>query len=365
MRPGQNKRMRGRPTNNRRGPNPLTRSYESNGPDVKIRGNAHHVAEKYLQLARDAHTGGDPVAAENYLQHAEHYFRLIAAAHAAQALAQSGQQRPPGEDEDGMDDDGDFDALSDRFASPAERQNAYPQQPQQGFNRNRTFRANAPQPFGDRPYEADRQGGNDRGGFAPRQDRQRATDFRIEVRDRIARSKSAMRVTATIDRGATIVPRDFRPYRDPQPAARGGRRGGGARGPSVLHNEPEAQQRGFACGRSVGRYVGFARPDRDAGGCSVRVRTLVGGECFSGAGSPSSDAVALRVWRSEFRRRRAARCRSGTRRRHAGQGIAVGARAGSLAEGRRGSCRASELPRALPRIRGRWNRRQGYGFRPG
>src|SRR5438445_203242 len=78
MRPGQNKRMRGRPNNNRRGPNPLTRSYESNGPDVKIRGNAHHVAEKYLQLARDAHTGGDPVAAENYLQHAEHYFRLIA-----------------------------------------------------------------------------------------------------------------------------------------------------------------------------------------------------------------------------------------------------------------------------------------------
>src|SRR5476649_2289778 len=104
MRPGQNKRMRGRPTNNRRGPNPLTRSYESNGPDVKIRGNAHHVAEKYLQLARDAHTGGDPVAAENYLQHAEHYYRLIAAAQAAQLLAQSG--RPPGEsDADDEDDD--------------------------------------------------------------------------------------------------------------------------------------------------------------------------------------------------------------------------------------------------------------------
>ena len=52
MRPGQNKRMRGR--NNRKGPNPLTRSYESNGPDVKIRGTAQHIAEKYLQLARDA-----------------------------------------------------------------------------------------------------------------------------------------------------------------------------------------------------------------------------------------------------------------------------------------------------------------------
>ena len=123
MRPGQNKRMRGRPSNNRRSPNPLTRSYELNGPDVKICGNAQHVAEKYLQLARDAHTGGDPVAAENYLQHAEHYFRLIAAAQAAQALAQSG--RPPGEAEE-FDDDEVFDTLSDRFSSPSER----PYQPQ-------------------------------------------------------------------------------------------------------------------------------------------------------------------------------------------------------------------------------------------
>src|SRR5271169_1979360 len=154
MRPGQNKqRMRGRPTNNRRGPNPLTRSYESNGPDVKIRGNAHHVAEKYLQLARDAHTGGDPVAAENYLQHAEHYFRLIAAAQAAQALAQSGQPRPPGEGDD-LEDDGDFDTLSDRFASPAER----PYQPQpNGFQGQPNAAPNAPQPYAERqPFDSDR-----------------------------------------------------------------------------------------------------------------------------------------------------------------------------------------------------------------
>jgi hypothetical protein len=77
MRNGQNKRMRGR---NRKGQNPLTRIYESNGPDVKIRGTASHVAEKYVQLARDAQASGDPVAAENYFQHAEHYFRMIAAA---------------------------------------------------------------------------------------------------------------------------------------------------------------------------------------------------------------------------------------------------------------------------------------------
>ena len=85
MRPTQNnKRMRGRPNNNRKGPNPLTRSYESSGPDVKIRGTAHHISEKYLQLARDAQSSGDPVMAESYLQHAEHYFRLIAAAQLAQ-----------------------------------------------------------------------------------------------------------------------------------------------------------------------------------------------------------------------------------------------------------------------------------------
>src|SRR6185295_4435697 len=91
MRNGQNKRMRGRNRNNKghhggggggggHHHNPLTRVYESNGPEVKIRGTAHHVAEKYLQLARDAQTSGDPVTAENHFQHAEHYFRLIAAA---------------------------------------------------------------------------------------------------------------------------------------------------------------------------------------------------------------------------------------------------------------------------------------------
>src|SRR5260221_14664919 len=95
MRNGQNKqRMRNRGSGggggggghnqshnqNRRGQNPLTRVYESNGPEIKIRGTASHIAEKYLQLARDGQSSGDPVAAENYYQHAEHYFRIIAAA---------------------------------------------------------------------------------------------------------------------------------------------------------------------------------------------------------------------------------------------------------------------------------------------
>lgn len=74
--------MRGR---NRKGggSNQLNRSYESNGPDVKIRGTASHIADKYVQLSRDALSSGDPVAAENYMQHAEHYYRILAAAQQA------------------------------------------------------------------------------------------------------------------------------------------------------------------------------------------------------------------------------------------------------------------------------------------
>jgi hypothetical protein len=195
----------------------LTRSYESNGPDVKIRGNAHHVAEKYLQLARDAHTGGDPVAAENYLQHAEHYFRLIAAAQAAQALAQSGQPRPPGESEsDDLEDDGDFGTLSDRFASPAERQNAY-QQPQQGFQPQPNLAPNAPQPYGERPaYEGERQGQNERSGFANRQDR---PGNRFPERGPRPDRPFGDRNESYRDNrhGRDGRQRDFRPYRDSQP----------------------------------------------------------------------------------------------------------------------------------------------------
>src|ERR1700743_2572718 len=88
MRPGQqnnnsNNKNRQRGRNNNGGDkdmNPTTRNYESNGPGVKVRGNAAHIAEKYVQLARDAHASGDSVMAENYLQHAEHYNRILSAA---------------------------------------------------------------------------------------------------------------------------------------------------------------------------------------------------------------------------------------------------------------------------------------------
>jgi hypothetical protein len=110
--------MRSRNNNNnnnnnnhhRKSHNPMTRVYESNGPDVKIRGTPPHIAEKYVQLARDAHTSGDPVSAENYYQHAEHYFRLIAAAQEQFRQNNPHLPRPESEPRDdgfGGDDDGD------------------------------------------------------------------------------------------------------------------------------------------------------------------------------------------------------------------------------------------------------------------
>jgi hypothetical protein len=92
--------MRGRNNNNRKGPNPLTRNYESNGPDVKIRGSAQQIAEKYASLARDAHSSGDRVMAENYLQHAEHYNRIILAAQAQMPIQQMRDNRDSRDDFD-------------------------------------------------------------------------------------------------------------------------------------------------------------------------------------------------------------------------------------------------------------------------
>ncbi len=196
MRPGQNnkQRMRGRPNNNRKGPNPLTRSYESSGPDVKIRGTAHHIGEKYLQLARDAQSSGDPVTAESYLQHAEHYFRLIAMAQQAQQQSAAGYQRQPGEAvAEEVDDGDDFTGIPDRFASPLERfaappQPAYAPPP-----------SNTPQPSPERGfYGAGGNGASEKQGFerperGPRPDRgfqDRAYQDRPYQQDRNGQDRS-------------------------------------------------------------------------------------------------------------------------------------------------------------------------------
>jgi hypothetical protein len=194
----------------------LTRSYESNGPEVKIRGNAHHIAEKYLQLARDSHTSGDPVAAENYLQHAEHYFRLIAAAQAAQAHAQSG--RPPGEgDAVEIEDDEDFGGVADRFASPVERTpTPAPYAPQPFAPGQPNAPGVGPQPTFAEGERQPQQGGEQRGGYQQRQDRPRPQQQ--DRGPRQDRPYGDRQERGEFREGRRdFKPREFRPYRDPNP----------------------------------------------------------------------------------------------------------------------------------------------------
>jgi hypothetical protein len=129
----------------------MTRVYESNGPEIKIRGTASHLAEKYVQLARDAQGSGDPVAAENYYQHAEHYFRIIAAAQEQfrQSQPQQYQQQPRQDadvrDEMGEEAEGEFSAFgAEPGFAPQPQQQPYPAREPQPYPREQ--RENRPQP---------------------------------------------------------------------------------------------------------------------------------------------------------------------------------------------------------------------------
>ena len=102
MRQGQNKRNRGRGNGgghpghqghhqgNRPRPPHRAQVFDSSGPSVKIRGNAYQVFERYIALAREAASAGDRIAAENFYQHAEHYFRIMN----ADGSGQGGQMVP-------------------------------------------------------------------------------------------------------------------------------------------------------------------------------------------------------------------------------------------------------------------------------
>lgn len=126
MRPQQQGRRSRNRGGGRRNQNPLQRSFESNGPDVKIRGNAQVIADKYATLARDALSSGDTVMAENYLQHAEHYNRIILA-------AQPQPREEDGEQGDGQQGDG-------QQASNGEDTQARDDSQQQPGRRNRNRR---------------------------------------------------------------------------------------------------------------------------------------------------------------------------------------------------------------------------------
>jgi len=217
MRQGQqNRRGRGRNNNNnnnnnnRKSQNPLMRSFESSGPDVKIRGTPSHIAEKYITLARDALSSGDPVLAENYLQHAEHYNRIILGYR--EQMAQQGGADPMGMGNgaarthslagpEGSDGDEFGDEEGDEFGvqqplggqggGQPDLQQPFQQQPRNFDNTNQNRYENRP-PRNDRynnnrndrgdGQRFDRNDRNDRGG-----DRQ---DFRGDRGDRYERNAS-------------------------------------------------------------------------------------------------------------------------------------------------------------------------------
>ncbi len=109
---------------------PLNRNhvFDSNGPDLRIRGTAQQLFEKYLQLGRDATSSGDRVMGEGYFQHAEHYFRIVsainqaAAQHQQQPAHQNGNQRRSGGDDIPSSEESDF--TQDREPGDEGRANA-------------------------------------------------------------------------------------------------------------------------------------------------------------------------------------------------------------------------------------------------
>jgi hypothetical protein len=99
--PQKSNRARGRGNRKGGGGNNVNRVYESAGPEGKVRGTSQQIIEKYLSLARDAQTAGDRVASENFLQHAEHYQRVLAL-----ALGQSQERREQAQVDDDDQQDG-------------------------------------------------------------------------------------------------------------------------------------------------------------------------------------------------------------------------------------------------------------------
>lgn len=141
MRPVNQKRPRGNRSSGRRPhPNNANRNYDSNGPEVKIRGSASHIFDRYCQLARDASASGDRIAAENHLQHAEHYYRIMLASGLV-TPRQTGQRGGAGQGaggngggSSGYDDDED----EDQPDSPTGYSSDQGQEPGQDGNRGET-----------------------------------------------------------------------------------------------------------------------------------------------------------------------------------------------------------------------------------
>ena len=210
MRPGQqNKRGRGRGGNNpsnggnrSKGQNPLSRTYDSSGPDVKIRGTAQHVAEKYMNLARDAQSSGDRVMAENYLQHAEHYNRIILTAQAQmQERFQRDDNSPQGRDSQDQDDD-DRDSDDDNDGMSYDQRGD--RNDQRGDRNEQRGDRNDQQARAERQPQQDRSERQDRGERTERQDRSERND-RPERRERQPRPEQQSKPAFDADAPQPVI----------------------------------------------------------------------------------------------------------------------------------------------------------------
>lgn len=155
------------------------RAFDSNGPEgVKVRGAAQHVYEKYQQLARDAASSGDRVLAENYLQHAEHYFRTVRAMQPQRPVAEiiGGRDQFVSFDMDYEEEHAPVDPTAEAAAAEAEGQSENGQDRSDGRFRERDDRQRD-----DRQRDEYRQ--RDRDDYR-RDDRQRDDRPRDEYRQR-------------------------------------------------------------------------------------------------------------------------------------------------------------------------------------
>ena len=189
------------------------RAFDSNGPEgVKVRGNPQHVFEKYQQLARDANAAGDRVLGENYLQHAEHYFRLLRAIQpnrpASEILGRD--HFSSGYDIDFEDETGQAQALAADEAATAAGEPAEDTEP-----REQPRSRNEWQPRDDRPRD-DRARDDRPRDDRPRDERPRDDRPRNEGgnRDRYGRDNNRDRNRNREDRPRDDRPRDDRPRVD-------------------------------------------------------------------------------------------------------------------------------------------------------
>jgi hypothetical protein len=205
------------------------RAFDSNGPEgVKVRGAAQSVFEKYQQLARDAAQGGDRVLAENHLQHAEHYLRVLRAMQPNRPVAEivGRDQFTSGFDIDFEAEPEDVEAIEAEAQPESEAEERQPREDRPRFERDRD-RQRDDRPRDDRPREDRQRDDRPRDG-QPREDRQSRRD---RWRDRDDRPRD--------DRQRDERPRDDRPREDRPRYDRGDRQDRPERDPLAVV-EPQA-----------------------------------------------------------------------------------------------------------------------------